>query len=135
MPRLCMLAYRAGREVGMSEDTSEGWLYTGAVIGAGFGFWISILFIFPPDVLSTKFSDMTIGFFLRIFGGLCAVCWGAVVGGMVCVLFWGWVDKQISYFKNGRNSRIEQFGKCGSIVYKGHLNNGKVEADETIQRK
>jgi len=55
----------------------------GIIIGAGAGFWLSNLFIFPTDILNLKFADMTIGDILRILGGLLPVCWGAVIGGAI----------------------------------------------------
>jgi hypothetical protein len=55
----------------------------GSIIGAGAGLWLSNLFIFPTDVINLKFADMTIGFFLRILGGLFPVLWGGVIGAAI----------------------------------------------------
>ena len=91
--------------------------FWGFIIGAGTGFLLSTVFIFPPDILNIKLLNMTIGDILRILGGLLVVPLGGVMGARICK----WFAWAIADFKMKRDARIEQYGKPGSSHYRKHL--------------
>ena len=57
--------------------------FVGVVLGLGVGLWLSVMFIFPDNVLNIPLSAMTLGYILRLLGGLSVTLLGAAIGGFI----------------------------------------------------
>jgi hypothetical protein len=67
--------------------------FIGGIIGFGAGLWLSVMFIFPDHALRTPLSAMTLGYILRILGGLIVTLVGGGIGGSIGAVIGNYIDE------------------------------------------